>query len=261
MFFFGGGRDERNLTEDVARWARAPSWSPDGTRIAFLLNREVHTMAADGSDVRSIAPGVEAHWDPPAWSPDGMRLAFREYIYRGESSALYVVGADGSDLTRIAYDRLPAVGLPPVWSPDGRRLAIMATSGEGGLTSPRVDLIEADGSGVETLVAGGLVPLWWSSDGVEIVAHGLRGCELHAIEVTRGASREFGSSSSLVAHSGCPVRGRAVSPDGSRIAFVTYTTPVEGVVLFTTARDGSDLRTLVRVGSDGMLKAAQEAAR
>ena len=270
LFFFGGGRDERNLTEDVEGSARAPAWSPDGTRIAFLLNREVHTMAADGSDVRSIAAGVKAQWEPPAWSPDGTRLAFREYIFRdfpGESSALYVVGTDGSGLTRIAES-----GSLPLWSPDGRRLAIMARSEAADVPGPRVDLIEADGSGVETLVAGGFVPLWWSPDGMEIVAHGLSGCELYAIEVTGGANREFGNSNirvpinSLVALPPCPVRGRAVSPDGSRIAVLTHTMPgqdgrEEGVVLFTTARDGSDLRVLVRVGPDGELVAEGEAAR
>lgn len=140
------------------------------------------------------------------------------------------------------------------------------------MPSPRVDLIEADGSRVETLVAGGLVPLWWSPDGAEIVTHGLSGCELYSIELASGAISESGSErvgvpiSSLVALSGCPVRGRATSPDGSRIAFLTATVSGsrdwdKNVALFTTARDGSDLRVLVRVGPGGELVAAGEAAR
>ena len=45
------------------------SWSPDGTRIAFVRDRYLHTMAADGSDVRSIVPDIPVKWEPPQLVP------------------------------------------------------------------------------------------------------------------------------------------------------------------------------------------------
>jgi Tol biopolymer transport system component len=45
----------------------APSWSPDGRRLAFsanLLPWQVHVMNADGTKRRNLTPGI---W--PVWSP------------------------------------------------------------------------------------------------------------------------------------------------------------------------------------------------
>jgi TolB protein len=50
----------------------APTWSPDGTRIAFFPvrdgNFEIYVMRADGSDLTRLTydPAVDSF---PAWSP------------------------------------------------------------------------------------------------------------------------------------------------------------------------------------------------
>ncbi|MGZ4694127.1 MAG: TolB family protein, partial [Acidimicrobiales bacterium] len=51
-----------------------PAWSPDGTRIAFVSNRDasnedIYTMNADGSGVVRITDDPSPDFDP-AWSPD-----------------------------------------------------------------------------------------------------------------------------------------------------------------------------------------------
>src|SRR5688572_5154761 len=50
---------------------RGPVWSPDGTRIAFDLNSDVHVMNADGSGVINLTPGTFSADTSPTWSPDG----------------------------------------------------------------------------------------------------------------------------------------------------------------------------------------------
>jgi Tol biopolymer transport system component len=66
------------ITSD-ARANFYPSWSPDGSRLAFSSNRDgdwdIYVMNADGSRVRQLvdSPGLD---DKPQWSPDGSRIGF-----------------------------------------------------------------------------------------------------------------------------------------------------------------------------------------
>src|SRR6185436_2449802 len=64
---------------DIAMDARQPSWSPDGTRLAFQAYRsstwQIWTVKADGTDLRPVTSGPYDDREP-AWSPDGRQIAF-----------------------------------------------------------------------------------------------------------------------------------------------------------------------------------------
>jgi dipeptidyl aminopeptidase/acylaminoacyl peptidase len=108
--------------------ARKPSYSPDGTTIAFTGSRDAtspgpypeqgtYLMSSDGSDVRRLtAADAEEEYEfyRAEWSPDGTKLAT---TFRGN---VWIVAADGTDernLTEFAQD-----ALVPRWSPDGSRV-------------------------------------------------------------------------------------------------------------------------------------------
>lgn len=74
-----GGGPEIRLTNDRVH-DELPSWSPDGTKIAFLRyvdgeDAEVFVMDANGSNKARITDNDVADVDP-RWSPDGQRLIY-----------------------------------------------------------------------------------------------------------------------------------------------------------------------------------------
>jgi TolB protein len=69
-------RSATNLTPGVA--AVEPAWSPDGTKIAYVVETfpgdQIWVMNTDGSDPKQLTSGSED--TNPAWSPDGSEIAF-----------------------------------------------------------------------------------------------------------------------------------------------------------------------------------------
>jgi TolB protein len=103
----------------------APAWSPDGSRIAFVSNRdgdvEIYVMKADGSDQIRLTDSPDFDGDP-AWSPDGERIAFTSL--RDGNGEIYVMNADGTNPVRLTNNEAHDWG--PAWSPDGSRIAFVS---------------------------------------------------------------------------------------------------------------------------------------
>jgi Tol biopolymer transport system component len=92
-----------------------PAWSPDGSRIAFLSDRDgdndIYVMNADGTNVVNVTNNNVGEGEL-AWSPDGSRIASST---GGQAEVgIYVANADGSAMVRI---RLGNDNWSPAWSP------------------------------------------------------------------------------------------------------------------------------------------------
>ena len=118
------GSNRTVLTEGNApSWF--PSFSPDGTRIAFVREQptasEIWTMRADGNDLmRLTSSGVSV---APAWSPDGGRIAY-SIGELGRAKKIHIMNADGSGDRRLLESSPTEVDeIAPTWSPDGLEIA------------------------------------------------------------------------------------------------------------------------------------------
>ena len=119
---------------------RAPSWSPDRTKMVFESffypwddNTEIFVMNVDGSSLVALTnfvripvspgPNLIAYSGDPAWSPDGTKIAFvSNYDESNFRLKVYVMAADGTNLIKLTGDP-PATDSAPAWSPDGTKIA------------------------------------------------------------------------------------------------------------------------------------------
>jgi Tol biopolymer transport system component len=156
----------------VAMQDDAPSWSPDGKRLAFQRDRytspesnAIFTVAIDGTDLRQVTPWTLGANDP-AWSPDGTLIAFQS---PAETAAtvrqhIYTVHPDGTDLVQLTADPLArADGFQgsnhPSWSPDGSQIVFAHFPGA---SLPFADLfvMNRDGSNLHLLADTPLRENW-----------------------------------------------------------------------------------------------------
>jgi Tol biopolymer transport system component len=91
-----------------------PSWSPDGSKLAFERRGRVYVVRADGRGLRRVTRRVGGQ---PAWSPDGRRIAFVSTVAKPEVSRIYTIGIDGRDL-RMETSTTRGMPLGPIdWQP------------------------------------------------------------------------------------------------------------------------------------------------
>ncbi len=169
------GSELHQLTNDSAQETEV-TWSPDGTRIAFIstitqpqtnyLHSHVFVVNADGSNrVQCTTEPME--WSSSlCWSADGTRIIYGRAYGVGIGLNLCAVNANGTNPARLTTNNLNDTD--PDWSKTNRIafLSNRTTTGFGIYT------MNPDGSGTTKIATPpGLIygPIRWSPDGTKIL--------------------------------------------------------------------------------------------
>ena len=231
----------------------APSFSPDGTQVAFAWTGDTPD-AAEGFDLYAKVVGTErplrltahpAAWITPAWSPDGRSIAFSRVSSAGESG-IYAVSALGGperklvDASFAPFWILSASALS--WSPDGRLLAYSETPPGGPVTMWLLSVGNLQKTKIEPAVA--CQDAWnptFSPEGNTLAfacSSSIGVWSIYVQPLSGGAATRVASATGFPG-------GLCWTPDGSRIVFATATHPGSGGELWQVSTSGGNPERLL----------------
>lgn len=113
--------------------ANAPSFSPDGRRIAFLTNLSGSPQAWIVDSSGGWPDQITALDDPVTdidWSPDGSSIALEVAPGGGLNTQIYVVKPDGTGLRRLT-DGTKANTWLATWTPDSKAVLVSSNRRDG----------------------------------------------------------------------------------------------------------------------------------
>ena len=227
-----GGTPRPIMQVDAGASVRDGSWSPDGTRFAYVrwvrADDDQPAIYVREDQVERRVSDVDASAHSLRWSPDGRWIAYTEgnrtwttlsrFFGNVQPSAVKVVAADGGDPVEVASPN--DLNVSPAFLPDGRLLFVSA---RGGVRDIYLVELRRDGTpaGEARRITAGLNPhhISLSADGRRLVFGTLnRRQNVYALQIP--------TSGSVSAYSGTPAvagsqvtEGMVVSPDGQWLAF------------------------------------------
>jgi len=209
----------------------APSYSPDGSFLAFVRELEVDDSETppyqvwirpvDGGAPVLVADSISSLRNPPVWAPDSRFLAFSGGNHTGDP---------GQDIRVVSIDQDgQPVGVPRVislsqwashiagWTPDDELAVFLANETRQALYTVPVE----GGRAVQITPDGYAFHPRWMPDGESIVYRGVEPF-LATVPAEGGESTEIEIVSDLQIIPVLPGGGLHLSPDGQKILFSGY---------------------------------------
>jgi Tol biopolymer transport system component len=236
---------------------RDPSFSPDGSKVAFAWNRShFDGFAISVRDVKgddpptAITSGTFEDWGP-TWSPDGRRIAFRRR--HGEDGIYWVSASGGSETFLTHIGRQDQETLPQMsWSRDGKWIAAPDRDASG---ATHINLVAVKSGERRELTANrhGIdhAPAF-SPDGKSLAyascRSGASSCDVYIIDLDSGLQAR---KQRQITAQGLYLRGIAWAPDRHSIVYSAGRTKSANTSLYRVSADDPDIPVRIDLaGSD-----------
>ena len=243
------GTGGKQLTTSTA-WDEHPTWSPDGTRLAYhsgYMNPQTYaiwTMNSDGSNKQRLtSPEMGCLW--PSWSPDGTHIAFSGLPSTGGHYGIFIIESIGGTPRRLSGGSA-ADDVFPTWGLDNTVLFLRKPRGIDRIEGD-IFTIDLDGSNLTQLTSLGTVNGYaLSPDGQVLAVYDRTGNSILRIPV-----HIAGSATQLAAQLiRSPFRALSWSPDGKRLAFAFSDWGLElGSDIYIVNSDGTGIVTIPNTGN------------
>lgn len=232
------GTNRQPLTNSPDLHKGWPTWSPDGTAIAFATYEGIgtlHLMDADGGNLTVLKKDYTSS-TRPAWSPDGKRIAYGGTLI----IKIFDVRTGKEEAVRVPVHGLSGSRIHDVaWSPDGHQLAFAAKiiDQAGNSQARDVYVMNVDGTGLQQLThhrAEDDAPAW-SPDGQKIAFVSYRNV------LEGGVFLMNADGSNIVELTNSGEDYPSWSPDGTQLACTHFGTDVHIGIINV---NGGDLRLI-----------------